>query len=133
MIADYPWYTSEAELVGAADVIVTGRTVDSQEGTWEEIPYTVLTVEVTGVAEGAVTVGDHIEVKVPAGKELPAALEEGNSGILFLATYPDAPASLVNPDQGVYLLDPSTGVITADPDNPIQLSDDLLSRLGLEG
>jgi len=128
--ADYPFYPTEAELVDAADTIVVARTVSESTASDQGVAYLVVTVEVTAAAKGASAPGDVLEVRMPASEEVPAAFAVGSTGVLFLSTYPDAPASPVNPEQGSYLVD-ADGSLTASPDNPVRLSAALLHELGL--
>lgn len=72
--------------------------------------YTIYQVEVVSKYKGEVEKGDTIEFKRLGGTEANVHyveedamnMEIGETYILFLETYPDSPASLINPIQGVY-------------------------------
>ena len=74
------------------------------------IPYTIYTVEIEQVYKGNVLAGESLEVKQVGGiadnihytEEDAADIEIGSTYIMFLVTYPDSPASLINPIEGIY-------------------------------
>ncbi|CAL9547199.1 hypothetical protein SUDANB121_04378 [Nocardiopsis dassonvillei] len=114
-MGDYPSYASAQELFEAADLVVEAtvegsRTepIDVSEGDGAEeglepIEYTVYTLAVSEVFEGR-DPGGVLEVKHENGATDDLELREGETYVLFLATYDDVPASLLNPDQSVYLV-----------------------------
>jgi hypothetical protein len=118
---DYPSYASAQELFEAADLGVeaTGegsRTepIDVSEGGraeegLEPIEYTVYTLAVSEVFGGQAPEGA-LEVKHENGGTDDLELREGDTYVLFLATYDDVPASLLNPDQSAYLVDGDGGL-----------------------
>jgi hypothetical protein len=79
----------------------------------EPVVITVSTLTVTRVHKGAAKVGSTIEVKQLGGTlngvnysaEGVSAFRAQTPYLLFLATFADAPASLLNPEQGQYVLD----------------------------
>jgi hypothetical protein len=94
-----------------------------------EAPPTVITVytaQVVQVFKGEAQVGQSIEVKELGGnfegvtysEEHTTAMSEDKGYVLFLETYPDSPAALLNPVQAKYPLDASS--------NPEPLSENTL-------
>ena len=135
-IADYPWYATEDELIAASDAILRGEVLSEREAQIDGIDgvdYTVVTVKVETVAKGPLKPDEQVDVKYPSVTEpTPVGLEPGDHVVLFLALFPGAPASLVNPAQGSYVLvEGKTAQAAAE--NPIRLSDNLLSQLGVIG
>ncbi|MFL1378320.1 MULTISPECIES: hypothetical protein [unclassified Nocardiopsis] len=112
---DYPSYASAEELFESADLVVEGtvegsRTepIDISEGGeaeegLEPLEYTVYTLAVSEVFKGEAP-GGALEVKHENGGPDDLELREGDTYVLFLATYDDVPASLLNPDQSAYLV-----------------------------
>ncbi|GGG09240.1 hypothetical protein [Paenibacillus aceti] len=76
------------------------------------IPYTIYDVEVQKVYKGAVTEKETIQVKQVGGENQQtifkvndtSELKEEGDYIMFLATFDNSPASLLNPIQGSYEL-----------------------------
>ena len=132
-IADYPWYATEDELIAASDVVLRGEVLSEREEQVDGIGYTVVTVKADTVAKGPLKPDEQVDVKYPSVTEpIPVGLEPGDHVVLFLALFPGAPASLVNPAQGSYfLVEGKTAQAAAE--NPIRLSDNLLSQLGVIG
>ncbi|MEV0610294.1 hypothetical protein AB0I61_28400 [Polymorphospora rubra] len=101
---------------------------------------TVYTARVVTVFKGEVRVGQNIEVKEMGGTlrgvrhEVAGAvpLNGGERYVLFLSTYPNAPASLLNPQQGQYRVDDS-GALSAVPGNELALTRADLERLAAGG
>ncbi|MEV6816229.1 hypothetical protein, partial [Micromonospora sp. NPDC051296] len=100
---------------------------------------TVITVHratVEKVHKGSVKPGDIIEVKELGGtldgvryeNADSAPISTGRSYLLFLETYPDSPASLLNPLQGKYELDAAGNPVSA-PGNTITLTGVDLAKL----
>jgi hypothetical protein len=95
----------------------------------EPLVQTVRSVEISKVYKGNVRAGQTIEVKEMGGivdgitykiaDSTP--LSTDNSYTLFLETYPDSPASLLNPDQGKYPLD-AAGNVSSLPGNSITMT-----------
>ncbi|WP_432979613.1 hypothetical protein [Dactylosporangium sp. CA-233914] len=79
------------------------------------VVVTVYQAKVIKVYKGSVAVGDGVAIKQLGGtldgktfREVGAKpLRQGDRYVLFLATYPDAPTSLLNPDQAQYPVDAS--------------------------
>jgi hypothetical protein len=102
----------------------------------EPLVTTVYRAAVTRVYKGAVKVGDTVEVKQLGGQfkgvtyraEGATMLKSGSAYLLFLAVFPDAPASLLNPNQAQYTID-STGRPASVGDNTLTVSPADLTRL----
>lgn len=140
--ADYPAYDSLESLVDTADTIVEGKVIgyrysrlnisqdiqldnerhnpggEKDNGT---IPYTVYTVEIMKTYKGILNEKDEIQVKTLGGiignteyvlSSDDTKLEKGKSYLLFLETYLDSPASLLNPTQASYEYDLDGSIIT---------------------
>lgn len=117
---DYPAYSTLDEAVGAANLIVEGKSLgkeykmlDIGSGESSSMPYTVYDIEVVKVYKGDIKEGDVIEVKILGGKfkdvEYVLAspspiLNDDGEYVLFLSTYEDSPASLINPIDSVFEL-----------------------------
>ncbi|MBN6055632.1 hypothetical protein JYK22_27115, partial [Nonomuraea sp. RK-328] len=117
-----------------------GATPDG--GTPPAAPPTVMTVssvEVLKVRKGLARVGQVIQVKELGGtldgvtyEEADATpLKSGVTYMLFLETYPDSPASLLNPEQAKYVVT-STGAYSPMPDNPVRLEGTDVQRLSIK-
>jgi hypothetical protein len=97
---------------------------------------TVFEATVKKVIKGTATVGQVIEVQQSGGEfkgvtyqEADAhALKQNAGSLLFLETYPTAPAALLNPLQGQYPLDAS-GEPTELPGNTVDISSATLKKL----
>jgi hypothetical protein len=97
---------------------------------------TVFQAKVTRVHKGSAKIGDTVDVKQLGGQaagvtyraEGVTMLKSGPTYLLFLALFPDAPASLLNPDQAQYPLD-ATGKPTNLGTNTITFSPADLTRL----
>ncbi len=86
------------------------------------IPYTVFTVEIEKTYKGNVRENDTIQIKTLGGivgnteyvleSTEDTRLEEGKKYVLFLETYDDSPASLLNPTQASYEYDADDNSIT---------------------
>jgi hypothetical protein len=154
--ADYPSYATADQLFERATVVVQGRVesdkkvvrlvqaapqgqalpaaVDAERR--EGMVVTVRTVTVSRVFKGNVKPGDIVKVKQLGGKldgvtyseEHGVPLVDNGQYTLFLETYPDQPASLLNPVQGQYLVDAGNG-LHALPGNEITTSVNQLDRL----
>ncbi|MEU8423540.1 hypothetical protein AB0C15_21960 [Micromonospora sp. NPDC048835] len=154
--ADYPSYTSDDQLFERASIVVQGRVesdrkvvrlvqaaprgqalpapVDAERR--EGMVVTVRTVTVSRVFKGDVKPGDTVQVKQLGGKldgvtyteEHGVPLLDNGQYTLFLETYPDQPASLLNPVQGQYLVDADNS-LHALPGNEIAVSVNQLDRL----
>jgi hypothetical protein len=102
----------------------------------EPTVITVYSVEVLKVFKGEAKPGQIVEVKELGGqldgvtyKEVDLiSLQTEQSYTLFLETYPDSPAALLNPLQGKYPLD-SSGNPQPLSDNPVKLTRNDLTRL----
>lgn len=90
---------------------------------------TVYTAQIVKVFKGQAQVGQSIEVKELGGEfqgvtyaeEHTTPMDEGSSYVLFLETYPDSPAALLNPVQAKYPLD-SSGAPAPLPENTLKLT-----------
>jgi predicted component of type VI protein secretion system len=106
----------------------------------EPVVITVSTLTVTRVHKGAAKVGSTIEVKQLGGTysgvtyraEGVSAFRAQTPYLLFLATFADAPASLLNPEQGQYVLDAAGNPTRVSP-NGIAVSAADLTRLSATG
>jgi len=102
----------------------------------EPMISTVHTFQISKVFKGKATTGQSIEVKEIGGvldgvtyKNADATpLAAGTKYTLFLQTYPDSPASLLNPQQGKYPVD-AAGNLSALPGNPVQVARADLEKL----
>ncbi|MDR8412836.1 hypothetical protein MTP10_29410 [Nonomuraea sp. 3-1Str] len=100
---------------------------------------TVSSVEILRVHKGLARVGQVIQVKELGGTLDGVTYEEADttplrSGVtymLFLETYPDSPASLLNPEQAKYVVT-SAGTYSAMPENSIKLDDTDVQRLSVK-
>ncbi|MEU4555942.1 hypothetical protein [Micromonospora violae] len=154
--ADYPFYTSDDQLFERASLVVQGRVqpaskvvrlvqaapqgqalpapVEAERR--EGMVVTVRTVTVSRVFKGDVKPGDVVQVKQLGGKldgvtyseEHGVPLLDNGQYTLFLETYPDQPASLLNPVQGQYLVDAGNGLRSL-PGNEITTSVNRLDTL----
>ena len=139
--ADYPGYSDLKSLFTSATLVVEAKVgpgkvqelVISQE-TGEKAVYTVYDVTVEHTYKGE---NDPVVPVKQAGGKLgrvsyveddAVALEPGTTVILFLETYVDSPASLLNPTQGQYRVDEAGGVTSLEG-NPIRFSKPDLQRL----
>lgn len=151
--ADYPEYDSVEALTDRADLIVQGtvkemqyKQIDISLGKGSDdspSPYTVYTVAVDEVFKSDGNVGETIEVKVPGGifdgvayviegMDSPL-LETDQSYVLFLATYENLPASLLNLTQAAYEIEENGELAGAESDSSIRLEfsiEDLRSAIG---
>lgn len=125
--SDYPGYDSEASMVKAADLIVTGEVQEvraekikilfSEEKTYrndeDKELYTISKIKVTDVLKGNVSIGDVIEVKqMGDGKTLVDTtvkdsggyFQKGEQKVLFLKSFAHykVPYSVLNPIQAQY-------------------------------
>ncbi|GAA3820670.1 hypothetical protein GCM10022226_46280 [Sphaerisporangium flaviroseum] len=95
----------------------------------QPVVTTVYPVEVVKVFKGSAKPGENIQVKELGGtvngvtyKEPGSRpLEKGKTYVLFLETYPDSPASLLNPEQGKYPID-AAGNLAPLAENPVKLT-----------
>ena len=122
---DYPRYQSVAELLDTADLVVEAAVANPRVGKLyptdgprndeTAVVITIYDATVARVHKGSARAGDVVEVHQTGGEidgvvyENPEQVpfREGTAYLLFLATYPDSPASLLNPDQGQYEVDPA--------------------------
>jgi len=122
---DYPHYESVAELVKKANLVVEVAVADPRVGKLyptdgprndeTAVVITIYDATVAKVHKGSVRTGDVIEVQQMGGESDGVVYEnpevvpfrEGTPYLLFLETYPDSPAALLNPDQGQYEVDPA--------------------------
>ncbi len=118
------------------DPKVNPRAGTAAQPTGDPLITTVFRAKLTRVHKGSAKVGDTVEVKQLGGRyggityhaEGTTMLRQGRSYLLFLAVFPDAPASLLNPEQGQYPLD-GRGRPTRLGANPVTVSAADLSRL----
>jgi hypothetical protein len=142
--ADWPTYENVDALYDRADLVVQGALAgpgkvqelniggDSSETT----VYPVVELTAARVFKGSATSGQKIQLKQLGGRLKGVDhragdmvyLAQGKTYLLFLQTYPDSPASLLNPQQGQYVLDAS-GAATPLPGNNIKVSSSNLARL----
>ena len=102
----------------------------------EGMVVTVRTVTVSRVFKGAVRPGDVVQVKQLGGKldgvtyseEHGVPLQENGQYTLFLETYADQPASLLNPVQAQYRVE-SGDALRSLPGNEISTSITQLAKL----
>ncbi|MEV1318065.1 hypothetical protein AB0J14_18520 [Micromonospora arborensis] len=154
--ADYPSYATADELFERASVVVQGR-IDSSEQVLrvvqaapqgqalpapveaerrEGMVVTVRTIKVARVFKGNVKPGDVVQVKQLGGKldgvtyteEHGVPLQKNGQYMLFLETYSDQPASLLNPVQAQYPVE-SGEVLRSLPGNGVNTSVTQLDKL----
>jgi hypothetical protein len=143
VVADYPSYETVAALFNKATVVVeadvSGNSRVTRDEETDALVVTVRTARVVTAYKGAVRVGDSIDVKEMGGM-LEGVVHQEAGGVpltgdarhvLFLETYPDSPASLLNPTQGQYLVDGSGAFIPVGG-NPLTLSRVDLDRLAAQ-
>ncbi|MCT9931793.1 hypothetical protein N5079_16395 [Planotetraspora sp. A-T 1434] len=102
----------------------------------DPVVISIYKASVTKVYKGAAQVGQSIDVQQLGGtlngityqEEEEHALQQNQGYVLFLQTYPDAPAALLNPLQGQYPLN-ATGEPVKLQENPVPLTSDDLKRL----
>jgi hypothetical protein len=138
--ADYPVYENLENLNDKADTIIKGKIIDftySQLNIYQKpqsddeylnpggeidnslMPYTIFTVEIKQTYKGNINKVDIIKIKQPGGiignteyvNEDNAKLKKGNNYVFFLETYPNSPASLLNPIQASYEYDDYDNII----------------------
>ncbi|MEV0198928.1 hypothetical protein [Nonomuraea sp. NPDC050691] len=117
-----------------------GATPDAAAAPPAESPtvITVSSVEVLRVRKGPARVGQIIQVKELGGtldgvtyeQADVTPLKSGVTYMMFLETYPDSPASLLNPEQAKYVVT-SAGTYSAMPDNPVKLDGADVQRLSV--
>lgn len=106
-IGDYPGYESVDALYAAATLVIEARVVDGPEqrsvdiGGNTPMDLLVFRAEIDRTYKGEAG-SPTIEVKQHDGEVL---LVAGTSYVLFLETYDDVPASLLNPTQAQYVLE----------------------------
>jgi len=104
------------------------------------IVVTVRKVQVLQVIKGNVSGSPEIDVKELGGtvkgvvyrEEEASPLVPGVTYLLFLETYPDSPASLLNSSQAKYKVD-STGSLVGVPSNEIKITENDLAQLAKTG
>lgn len=102
----------------------------------QSLVVTIYQATVVKTFKGTKAVGDTVEVKQLGGvlkgvtyrESSTSALKPGGTYLLFLATFPDAPASLLNPSQGQYPVD-AKGELAAVGGNAVKVSKSDLARL----
>jgi hypothetical protein len=154
---DYPAYSSSAELIDKADLVVRGVALRSRTGkllpdaptgtdpllnpqaglpTAEAdaareagaVDVTITTVRVDEVFKGTGAPGDLIEVSRPTGEKALPAAESGC--VLFLAAYgPGIPHSLLNPDALYLVADGGTLTPGGSGTPPLATIDELKSAV----
>lgn len=131
---DYPSYGSVDELYRSASLVVQARIADGAErrqitiGPDTTAEYTVYRAEIERLFKGT-TADQAVEVKqMTDGEDGAVSLNSGTTYVLFLETYSDVPASLLNPTQAQYLVDPSGRLIPVG-DNTLQVTLADLERL----
>ncbi|GGM15781.1 hypothetical protein GCM10007977_016230 [Dactylosporangium sucinum] len=108
--ADYPMYDSIQMLHERATLVVVGSVLSASVRSLDGMVHTVYRVQVDRRFKG--TSAASIEVKQLGGalggtvyaEAGGIALRTGTRYVLFLETYPDSPASLLNPAQAQYVL-----------------------------
>ncbi len=146
-MSDSPVYESVDQLYERADLVIQGTVTSA--GRVEKLHigsepsdtfvYTVCVVTVLETFKGSAENRQKIQVKQLGGAlggiahDTPdiVYLERGQTYVLFLATYSDVPASLLNERQAQYALDAS-GTATSLPGNSIRISKADLTRLASE-
>jgi hypothetical protein len=139
---DYPAYNSAAEMVDKATLVieatVAGPHVDmlypsDDDGAHVEgtgVVVTVWSATITAIHKGSNKPGDAVDVKQMGGEfdgvvyeqHGGVAFREGVTYLLFLETYPDAAASLLNPTQAQYEVAEDGSYRPVSPDNRITVS-----------
>lgn len=137
---DYQWYNGIEELFESADLVVQGKAVQSKDvklnvgvNTKDSMPYIVSTFNIEKTFKGD-SKTNTIEVKQLGGKikdetywvQDAEYLKEDRTYILFLKTYDDSPASLLNPVQGMYHVADNENIISREK-NDIKLDMNMLN------
>lgn len=133
-LGSYRYYRNVEELVEVADLIIRCTALEGGQreerldvGDGTRIPYTVTAVRVDEVFQGDVQAGDEMEIKQTGDSstetEWIVYLEEGGEYVLFLETYEDSPASVLNPVQGMYPMEDGQLVILDGNDLVLTLED----------
>lgn len=130
-------FTSEDDLVAAADAIVVAETVSVSSAAQDGQSYWLATVRVQSAARGEFKPGDSLQVafvdqSAQLGHFWPAGLDPNQRALLFLTTpgVAGADAQLVSPTQGSYLIQDGAMPSASDA-NPLTLDPDFLARMGL--
>jgi hypothetical protein len=135
--ADYPQYNNLNELYEKADLVILCtnssnevRSMDIFNDTQKEEPflYTISDVTINSVLKGNLSVEDSLEVKQLGGTynntlyidSNVEQLKNNTQYLLFLETYENSPASLLNPTQGMYYVEGNT--LRSRSENEIQLN-----------
>ncbi|SES68903.1 hypothetical protein [Anaerobranca gottschalkii] len=132
----YPLYDDLDSMILSADTIVEGKILSmtvvgsEQEG----VLYTVYDVEIITNFKGKFNSKEVIKIKQVGGetKDLVVTTDErvnlkkDLTYLLFLVTYEDSPASLINPTQGAYLLE--DGKYIEHNDNKIKINREILKQ-----
>jgi hypothetical protein len=157
--ADYPFYATADELFKGATLVVQGRIESGKDvirivqpapagkalpgpveaERREGMVVTVSTVKVARVFKGDAKPGDVVQVKQLGGKldgvsyaeENGVPLRENGQYALFLETYSDQPASLLNPVQAQYPVE-SGNALRSLPGNEIATSVTQLDKLATD-
>ncbi|WP_157244529.1 hypothetical protein [Nonomuraea typhae] len=112
----------------------------AQQQPGSPVVISVYQVRVTKVFKGGAQPGQAVDVQQLGGTLRGVTYEEsgaqvlrpGSGYVLFLETYPDAPAALLNPQQGQYPLDTAGNPVKL-AQNPVTLTRDDLKRLSGHG
>ncbi|WP_238016341.1 hypothetical protein KZZ52_57860 [Dactylosporangium sp. AC04546] len=100
--ADYPMYDNIQMLHERATLVVAGSVLSDEVRSIDGLAYTVYRVQVDRRFKG--TSASLIDVKQVSAEAGGIPLRTGTRYVLFLETYPDSPASLLNPAQAQYVL-----------------------------
>lgn len=158
--ADYPHYSSIEDLREKADLVVSGTVLTSHVEALNiksilndqdknadpggdlssfEMVYTIYTLKIDKHYKGDAVPDDTIEIKILGGTldnivykfEEAAKLEKNSKYILFLATYANSPASLLNPIQAIYEGKPGAdgNYGQVNPKNDLKLSESRMTEM----
>lgn len=149
--ADYPNYTSISSMSDRADTVIRGTVIEKRveaiddrskvsknsedlisSANEEYTPniYTVYTLKVNESFKGKYQEGDKIEVKEFGGQlgdtnylnKESVGMGQSEDYVMFLETYEDTPASLLNPVQSLYLFKENGGDTASKESSNAQIS-----------
>jgi hypothetical protein len=128
---DWPYYETVDELYAAATLVFEGEVGDGENEIEQGIAHRRHDVTVSRVWKGQAVIGDLVPVKMMRHDGRPQ-LDEGRRYLLFVETYPDSPASTLNPEQGHYPLDDAGRPVSLSC-NELTVTADDLNRLRATG
>lgn len=149
---DYPEYSSVDELAEKADVIIEGTVVNSRLEEIDDLIaplgqdekfkpneqpqsskkiYTVYTIKVSDAFKGVIKPGETIEVKQIGGEgenviyvaDESVEFVQNKKYIMFLTTYENSPATLLNPIQSSYSYDEESATLKSGQEELVSVNE----------